>query len=69
MEIGWRYYGFSGAIANFVVWISLLFFQCVFSNLLLFKLNRQTGSKHRIISLRGLKLYFILTIAVSGCVV
>jgi hypothetical protein len=27
MEIGWIYYGFSGAITNFVVWISL-FFQC-----------------------------------------
>ena len=25
MEIGWIYYGFSGAIANFVVWISLFF--------------------------------------------
>ena len=25
MEIGWIYHGFSGAIANFVVWISLFF--------------------------------------------
>jgi hypothetical protein len=25
MEIGWIYYGFSGAIENFVVWISLFF--------------------------------------------
>jgi hypothetical protein len=25
MDIGWIYYGFSGAIANFVVWISLFF--------------------------------------------
>ena len=25
MEIGWIYYGFSGAIANFVVWISHFF--------------------------------------------
>jgi hypothetical protein len=25
METGWIYYGFSGAIANFVVWISLFF--------------------------------------------
>jgi hypothetical protein len=25
MEIGWIHYGFSGAIANFVVWISLSF--------------------------------------------
>jgi hypothetical protein len=25
MEIRWIYYGFSGAIANFVVWISLFF--------------------------------------------
>jgi hypothetical protein len=33
------------------------------------KFNRQTGSKCRIISQRGLKLYFILTIAGSGCVV
>ena len=25
MEIGWICYGFSGAVANFVVWISLFF--------------------------------------------
>jgi hypothetical protein len=25
MEMGWIYYGFSGAIANFVEWISLFF--------------------------------------------
>jgi hypothetical protein len=25
MEIEWIYYGFSGAIANFVVWTSLFF--------------------------------------------
>jgi hypothetical protein len=29
MEIVWIYYGFSGAIANFVVWISLLFFPVI----------------------------------------
>jgi hypothetical protein len=28
MEIGWIYYGFNGAIANFVVWISLFSESC-----------------------------------------
>ena len=31
-EIVWIYYGFSGAIANFVVWISLFFPVYVFGN-------------------------------------
>jgi hypothetical protein len=31
MEVVWIYYGFCGAIANFVVWISLFFRQCTSS--------------------------------------
>ena len=29
IEVVWIYYGFCGAIANFVAWISLFFSQCM----------------------------------------